>query len=99
MNKKHLSWIELDIKKLHHNIQVYKEQLEKTNIAPVVKSNAYGHGIIEIAQQIEHNTSVETLCVVTSEEGVILRKNNIQKKNSMHWYLQFFSRINRSKQY
>jgi len=43
-----LIWLEISKSALQKNLQVFRELLdEKTALAPVVKSNAYGHGLIE----------------------------------------------------
>lgn len=73
-------WIELNKKNLHHNIQIYHNITSTDNkIAAVIKSNAYGHGIIEIGQELEKNSFVETLCVVNTQEGIKLREHGITK--------------------
>ena len=80
MNKKNLYWIELNTQNLKHNIQTYRNRLSlQSKIAAVIKSNAYGHGIIQIAKELEQDSNIHTLCVVNSEEGLLLRKEKISK--------------------
>ena len=72
------SWIEINSKNLISNIQQFKNILDrKTKISAVVKSNAYGHGIIQVSKIIQH--SIDMFCVVNLEEALLLRKNNIRK--------------------
>lgn len=42
----------------------------------VIKDNAYGHGLIEIAKHLE--PKVEWFCVARIDEGITLRKNGIR---------------------
>lgn len=77
---KHMTWIEINRSYLEHNIAQYKSWLPReTMIAPVIKANAYGHGISEIASIHENNQLVNKLCVTNTEEGLILRQDGIKK--------------------
>ena len=80
MKKTNLFWIDLNIQNLKNNIQIYREQLPpQSKIAAVVKSNAYGHGIVHVAEKLEQDDAINIFCVVNSEEGILLRNNNISK--------------------
>ncbi len=75
-----MSWIEISKSALLHNIAAYKKLLNPTTkLAPVIKSNAYGHGILEVAHILENCTLVDYLCVVSLSEGLMLRKAGIAK--------------------
>ena len=52
---------------------------KKIQIAPVLKSNAYGHGLIQIAKIIE-KTDCSFICVDSLFEAYELKKQNIKKK-------------------
>jgi alanine racemase len=73
------SWVEIDQKALEHNIQSYKAIIGLTTLAPVVKSNAYGHGIELIAKLCDQNDVVGYLCVVSLHEALFLRSIGIKK--------------------
>lgn len=74
-----LVWIELSKSAFNHNIEIFKNTLgESVLLAAVVKSNAYGHGLIEIAKLCEEY-GVDWLCVNSIDEGVALRKEGISK--------------------
>lgn len=79
MNYKHRSWIEIDAHALAHNIAQYKTVIGERLLAPVIKSNAYGHGMLEIAQLCEQNAQVAWMCVATLSEALKLRAHGIQK--------------------
>jgi alanine racemase len=48
--------------------------LSQKEIVPVVKANAYGHGILPVSQALVTRGSCHTLCVATLEEAIELRK-------------------------
>ena len=74
------TWIEINESNLNHNISKYKSWLPATtSIAAVIKANAYGHGLYEIASIHEKNKNISYLCVVNSHEALILRKQGICK--------------------
>jgi len=73
-----LSWVEIDSEALRHNVNQFRRLIGKDKIlCGVVKSNAYGHGILEISNLIL-SYGVDWLGVNSLEEGIILRKNGIK---------------------
>ena len=76
----HTTWIEINQAALEHNINQYRIWLPKeTGIAPVIKANAYGHGLQEIGLLHQHNKHIVRLCIANTQEGVELRKLGITK--------------------
>jgi len=74
------SWLEISTSAFDHNISQYKRIIGPSNIlAPVIKSNAYGHGLIEIGRLCELNNNIGWLCVVKLSEATTLRANGITK--------------------
>ena len=72
-----LVWAEVDLKATAHNIcELRRITNPKTRLMAVVKANAYGHGIIEVARQSLEN-GAEALGVAHIEEGVQLKKAGI----------------------
>jgi alanine racemase len=70
-------WAEVDLKAIAHNIRELRRITNpKARFMAVVKANAYGHGIIEVARQSIDN-GAETLGVTHIEEGIQLRKAGI----------------------
>jgi len=48
-----LSWVDIDLAALRHNFyQVQSRMTAKTRILGVVKSDAYGHGMIQVAREL-----------------------------------------------
>jgi len=73
------SWVELYKNAFEHNISQYKKVIGDKILAPVIKSNAYGHGLTEIAQLCQQNQKVAWLCVATLSESLKLREIGITK--------------------
>lgn len=71
-------WVEIDLNSFLYNFSQLKKLHSKKNILPVIKSNAYGHGIIEIAKKIQ--PYVDTVCVISPDEGAILRNSGFKKQ-------------------
>ena len=62
---------EINLKALDFNIKKLKEIAKSSKFFPVIKANAYGHGIKEISKRLENK--VNGFCVATSEEAINLR--------------------------
>ena len=73
-----LTWLEINKENLFYNIEVYKKIAPYSEIWSVIKSNAYGHGIVEISKLIEKSKLADKICTVNSEEALLLQKNNIK---------------------
>lgn len=68
-----LHWVELDASALRGNVAEFKRRLgPKTAFGAVVKSNAYGHGMLAAAR-IVAGAGADWLCVNNAAEGVALR--------------------------
>jgi alanine racemase len=69
----HSQWLEVDVRALAHNLSVFREILTRgTKLAAVVKANAYGHGMAEVAPFAGANA--DWLAVHTAEEARRLRR-------------------------
>ena len=74
------SWITLHKDRFDHNVRTFYEKLlPSTKIAMVVKSNAYGHGLLEIGKFCQENPYIHTLCTINEKEALQLRKAGIKK--------------------
>lgn len=82
------NWIELSASAVEHNASQFKEWLGRdTCIAAVIKSNAYGHGLVEIATLYEQCDNISALCVINLSEAVCIRKAHITKPIFVIGYL------------
>ncbi|NQV89766.1 MAG: alanine racemase [Parcubacteria group bacterium] len=72
--KSYRTWIEISERALSHNISSLSELLEKNaRFCAVVKANAYGHGLLEVAQ-IAGRCDVNTFAVDQIDDALILRE-------------------------
>ena len=63
---------------IQHNITEIEKIIPKsTKIMGVVKANAYGCGMVEVARELEKN-GINFFCVATIDEAISLRKSNIR---------------------
>ena len=73
------TWIEISRSALDHNIAIFKRLLGTTLLMAVVKSNAYGHGMIEIAQFCQQHKDIAGFITVSLSEAYTLRQAGITK--------------------
>ncbi len=64
-------------KNLIHNLNEYKEKYPEISFAPVLKSNAYGHGLIEVGRVLEKE-SVSFFVLDSLFEAIALREDGIK---------------------
>jgi alanine racemase len=75
------SWLEISQSAFNYNIQQLSSLLGSTELAVVVKSNAYGHGMHEIAQLSEQLPEISWLCTAGLQEALDLKiKSKTTKK-------------------
>jgi len=69
-----LNWVEIDAAALKNNVAEFKRRLGPApRLGAVVKSNAYGHGMVEVAR-LAAAAKADWLCVNNVHEGVTLRE-------------------------
>jgi len=72
----HSQWLEVDAQALRHNLHVFRQILSRgTKLAAVVKANAYGHGLAEVAPLA--GASADWLAVHTAAEARRLEREEI----------------------
>lgn len=73
-----LTWLEISQSALTHNIQTFRKLTGKDVVlAPTVKANAYGHGLIDCAR-VFLKAGADFLCVNALYEAEALRKGGIK---------------------
>ncbi|MDP4093049.1 MAG: alanine racemase [Bacillota bacterium] len=71
------SWAEVDLDNIAHNVrEIRRITNKKAEIMGVVKADAYGHGVMEVANTILNN-GVTRLAVSMLDEAIQLRKAGI----------------------
>lgn len=63
---------------ISHNVQQVRFAAPNSKIMAVIKANAYGHGLLRVAQAL--NDVVDGFAVARVQEGVRLRKSGCQKR-------------------
>jgi alanine racemase len=71
---------------LINNLKEYQKNFPQLLFAPVLKSNAYGHGIVEVAKILEKE-NIPFFVVDSLPEAVILRNNRIKSAIQIIGYL------------
>lgn len=68
--------ITINLDALEHNFQQVKKYAAGSKIMPVIKANAYGHGLIKVAQCL---SDADGFAVAQISEAICLRENNISQ--------------------
>ena len=80
MNCYSRAYAAIDLNAILHNVQEMKRIIDKdTRIMAVIKTDGYGHGAVPIGRELEQLPFVWGYAVATVEEGVILRRNGLNK--------------------
>lgn len=71
-------WVEIDLDALRHNVRFLLDRLgAETKMLAVVKSNAYGHGMLQVARALQ-DEGISAFGVAEVEEGIELREAGIK---------------------
>ena len=73
----HPTVAQIDLDAFHGNVNRLKKVAPKSKLMAVVKTNAYGHGVVPISQEAVR-AGADRLGVTTVEEGALLRENGIR---------------------
>jgi alanine racemase len=76
--KKHITRLEINLAAMRHNLQYFRKKIApETRLLAMVKSQAYGGGLTEIAAFLEQQR-VDYFGVAYADEGVALRRSGVQ---------------------
>jgi alanine racemase len=73
MKQTHRCWAEIDRSALRHNAKIVRERVGSAEIVAVVKANAYGHGLIGVAETLADEAQL--FGVANLEEALALRES------------------------
>jgi alanine racemase len=73
MKETHRCWAEIDRSALRHNAKVVRERTGSAEMLAVVKANAYGHGLLGVAQTLAGDAQL--FGVANLEEALALRES------------------------
>ncbi len=71
MNESYRCWAEIDRRALRHNAKVVRDRIGAAELLAVVKANAYGHGLVGVAEALEKDAKL--FGVANLEEAIQLR--------------------------
>jgi alanine racemase len=72
------TWLEIDKSAIQSNLEEFRKNVgENVEIAGVVKSNAYGHGLVDFSKELV-NSGIDWLAVDSIVEGIRLREKGFE---------------------
>jgi alanine racemase len=69
------TWVEVDLARLGRNFDAIKALVAPAKVMAVVKANAYGHGLVEVACHLA--SRADSIGVAVLEEGILLRQKGV----------------------
>ena len=69
--------VEVNLTRLANNFHAIQEKVAPAKVMPILKANAYGHGLVQIARLME-SLGADYLGVAVLEEGILLREQGIR---------------------
>mgnify|MGYP001059037321 FL=1 len=69
--------VEVDLSRLKENFTAIRQHVAPAKVMPILKANAYGHGLVPVAQWME-SLGADYIGVAVLEEGILLREQGIQ---------------------
>jgi alanine racemase len=75
MTDTHRCWAEIDRSALHYNATIVRERIGAAEMLAVVKANAYGHGLIGVAEALA--SEAQLFGVANLEEALTLRNASL----------------------
>ena len=78
VNDNYGTWLEIDLRVLENNFKALSE-IAGCKVMPVVKANAYGHGLEKVTQRLE-KAGAQWFGVARIEEGLLLREVGIKAR-------------------
>jgi alanine racemase len=67
----------IDLSNISDNLRLIQKKVGDTIVMPILKANAYGHGLVEVGKHIE-KLDVPYIGVAFLEEALLLRESGIQ---------------------
>ncbi|MFZ1396342.1 MAG: alanine racemase, partial [Candidatus Promineifilaceae bacterium] len=70
------TYIEVNLTRLTENYRAIERAVAPATVMPILKANAYGHGLVEVARHVV-SLGAPYLGVAFLEEGILLREAGI----------------------
>ena len=68
--------VEVDLSRLAENFRAIQKKVAPARMMPILKANAYGHGMVEVARLMQ-SLGADYLGAAVLEEGILLRESGI----------------------
>jgi alanine racemase len=68
--------VQIDLERLTQNYRAIQKQVGSAIVMPILKANAYGHGLVRVGQHMQE-LGVKSIGVAYLEEGILLREAGI----------------------
>lgn len=68
--------VQVDLQRLQSNLQAIQAHVGGARVMPILKANAYGHGLVRVGQYMQE-LGVGSIGVAYLEEGILLREAGI----------------------
>jgi alanine racemase len=70
------TWAEVNLTRLRRNFELIKAEVAPAKVMPIIKANAYGHGMVDVAKYL--SPYADYFGVAVLEEGILLRELGIR---------------------
>jgi alanine racemase len=70
------TYVEVNLAQLSRNLQAIRHKVSPAGVMIVLKANAYGHGLVEVAKYLDQQ--VDYIGVAVLEEGILLREQGVK---------------------
>jgi len=64
--------------RLLHNLEAFEALDPRVAVAPVLKANAYGHGLVKVASILEKRGGIPFFCIDSYAEALVLRNEGVR---------------------
>ncbi len=71
------TYVEVNLKNIKYNFEQIKNHVGDAKIMPILKANAYGHGLVRLALFFQE-LKADYLGVAVLEEGILLREKGVE---------------------
>jgi alanine racemase len=70
------TYMEVNLNRIKQNLEIIRRHVNPAKVMPIIKANAYGHGMVEVAKHLA--PFADYFGVAVLEEGILLRELGIQ---------------------
>jgi len=70
----------INLSALRHNVEVVKKAVPVAKMLAIIKANAYGHGMLKIAENLDQQQIIDGFAVARLSEALLIRAQGIKQK-------------------